>query len=94
MNSERIDRMMGEAMGPEAPLTRAEERAALAGTLTLIAVAAIAMLEILFSRAPLERPPGRPAWSAHASPAAHARPAPPTQSQAKPMVPQDTRPAP
>ena len=95
MNSDRIDRMMEEAMGPQAPLTRAEERAALAGTITLIVVAAIAMVEILFSRAPLERPPGRVAAPTQASQAAHARPATPTpQVQSTPKVPQDSRPAP
>ena len=56
MNSDRIQRLMGEAMGPQAPLTRAEERAALAGTITLIVVAAIAMVEILVSQPP-QRPP-------------------------------------
>jgi hypothetical protein len=87
--------MMREAMGPQAPLTRAEERAALAGTITLIVVAAVAMVEIVFSRAPLERPPGRVAAPIQASQAAHARPAMPVpQSQVTPKVPQDSRPPP
>lgn len=62
MLSTRSQRMLKEAMGPEAPLTRAEERAALAGTITLLVVAAIAMIEIVLSQ------PQRPAEAAAARP--------------------------
>ena len=92
MYSDRTQRLLREAMGPQAPLTRAEERAALAGTITLIVVAGVAMVEIVFSRAPLERPPSRVAAPIQASPAAHARPAMPAlQGQVTPRVPRDSR---
>ena len=92
MYTDRTLRMMKDAMGPDAPLTRAEERAALAGTITLIVVAAVAMLEILFSRAPAQRPPGRSPAPVHASPAAHAGPAMPAlQAQPAPKVSHDPR---